>query len=88
MVYHIPLEANILGYVISDSKITVAPNNENEGLNITNRERNVLEGNVISTGLFSWDSPGFKRLLQLHKLTFQPLKGWGIYNTGTFSENP
>jgi len=80
---------NQIGYVINNSysagTIFVNINNEDINLNITNRERNVLEGNVISTGVYE-----FTGITKTSNTTFNisPAKGWIVKNTYNYSTLP
>jgi hypothetical protein len=79
-----PLTArtNAVGYVIqtgtTDGKIFVNPVNENNNLSLTNLQRNVLEGSVISTGVFA-----FSGITLASSTTFNvsPAEGWIVDNT-------
>jgi hypothetical protein len=81
---------NEIGYVISNGSTTgrlyVNINNEDLNLSISNSERNILEGNVISTGVYDY-SPG---LTKISNTTFSisAAKGWIVYNTYTYSTAP
>jgi hypothetical protein len=73
--------ANIVGRVISDSKIAVAINNENTNLLITDRQRGILEGNVNSTGVFYFPAPGIT-ISTPTSVNISPVKGWVVDNAG------
>ena len=80
---------NEIGYVIDNSsngKIYVNINNEDLNLTLTNIERNILEGNVISTGLYEY-SPGITKISNT-TFSISPAKGWLVRNTYTFSTSP
>ena len=86
-----PLTArtNSVGYVIqtgtTTGKLFVDIKNENSVLSLTDLERNVLEGNTLSTGLFE-----FTGMTTASTTTFNvaPLKGWLIKNTYTYALTP
>jgi hypothetical protein len=73
---------NEIGYVIetgsTTGKIYVNINNEDNSLSLTSIERNILEGNVISTGVYE-----FTGLTKVSNTLFSiaPLKGWIVNNT-------
>ena len=81
---------NRIGYVTSNSStlgtIQVSIQNEDPTLTLTTTERNILEGNVISTGVYEY-SPG---LTKISNTTFSisAAKGWIVKNTGTYSILP
>ena len=80
---------NQVGYVTSNSStlgtIQVEINNEDTNLTLTDIERNILEGNVISTGTYE-----FAGLTKVSSTTFSvaPMKGWVVQNTGPYSVLP
>ena len=86
-----PLTArtNQIGYVIqtgaTTGKLFVDINNENTVLSLTDLERNVLEGNTLSTGLFE-----FTGMTTASTTTFNiaPLKGWLVKNTYEYALTP
>jgi hypothetical protein len=86
-----PLTArtNSIGYVVqtgtTTGKLFVNINNENSVLSLTDLERNVLEGNTLSTGLFE-----FTGMTTASTTTFNvaPLKGWLVKNTYTYALSP
>jgi len=79
-----PLTArtNVVGYIIktgsTDGKIFVNTVNENNNLSLTDLQRNVLEGNVISTGVF-----GFSGITLASTTTFNvgAAEAWIVDNT-------
>lgn len=73
--------ANIVGRVVSDSKIAVTINNENTNLLITDRQRGILEGNVNSTGVFYFPAPGIT-ISTPTSVNISPVKGWIVDNAG------
>jgi hypothetical protein len=81
---------NEIGYVVSNSatagRIYVNINNEDYNLTLTDRERNILEGNVISTGLYDY-SPGLTRL-SATGFSISPVRGWIVINTYSYSTLP
>ena len=79
-----PLTArtNAVGYVIqtgtTDGKLFVNPVNENNNLSLTDLQRNVLEGNVISTGVFSFSGI---TLASSNTFNVGPMEAWIVDNT-------
>jgi hypothetical protein len=79
-----PLTArtNSIGYIIktgtTTGKLFVNPVNENNNLSLTDLQRNILEGNVISTGVFN-----FSGISLASSTTFNvsPAEGWIVDNT-------
>ena len=86
-----PLTArtNSVGYVIqtgtTTGKLFVNVNNENNTLSLTDLERNVLEGNVISTGAFEYTG---MTLNSTTTFNVAPLKGWVVDNTNGMALTP
>jgi hypothetical protein len=79
--------ANVVGYVIatgSNGSIYVTVNNENLNLSITDRQRNILEGNVISGGIFYFQTPGFLTASST-SINITAMKGWIVDNAGPTS---
>jgi len=80
---------NEIGYIVAtgttDGKIYVNVNNEDENLSLTDIERNVLEGNAISTGIFTYTG-----MTKTSNTTFQvsPAFGWIVQNTYNYSLRP
>lgn len=83
--------ANVVGYVIatgSNGSIYVSVNNENLNLSITDRQRNILEGNVISGGIFYFAAPGIT-VSSSNSVNISAAKGWIVDNAGaTTSTRP
>ena len=83
--------ANVVGYIIatgSNGKLYVSVNNENLNLSITDRQRNILEGNVMSTGAFLFASPGIT-ISSATTFNVSAMKGWIVDNYGlTTSTRP
>lgn len=79
-----PLTArtNSLGYIIqtgtTTGKLFVNPINENNNLSLTDLQRNILEGNTISTGVFSF---GGVSLASSSTFNVGPAEGWIVDNT-------
>jgi hypothetical protein len=73
---------NEIGYIISTGittgSIYVNINNEDNNLTLTDKERNILEGNTISTGIYE-----FTGLTKTSNTTFNiaPARGWIVDNT-------
>ena len=79
-----PLTArtNAIGYIIqtgtTTGKLFVNPVNENNNLSLTDLQRNILEGNAISTGVFSF---GGISLASSSTFNVGPAEGWIVDNT-------
>lgn len=79
-----PLTArtNAVGYIIqtgtTTGKLFVNPVNENNNLSLTDLQRNILEGNAISTGVFSF---GGISLASSSTFNVGPAEGWIVDNT-------
>ena len=86
-----PLTArtNSIGFVIqtgtTTGKLFVDITNENSVLSLTDLERNVLEGNTLSTGAFEYTG-----MTTASTTTFNvaPLKGWLVKNTYEYALTP
>jgi hypothetical protein len=80
---------NQIGYVSSNSStigsIQVEINNEDLNLTLTDIERNILEGNVISTGVYHY--LGMTRT-STTTFTVASASGWIVINTGAFATLP
>jgi hypothetical protein len=84
-----PLSArtNEIGYIIetgtTTGKVYVTINNENIQLSLTDLQRNVLEGNVISTGIFAFSGLS---LVSASGTTFNiaPVQAWFVENTSNY----
>lgn len=80
---------NEIGYVIqtgtTTGKIYVIINNEDSNLTLTDIERNILEGNVVSTGAYE-----FSGITTASSTTINvaPMRGWVVKNTYNFSLLP
>jgi hypothetical protein len=80
---------NEIGYVVqtgsTTGKIYVAINNEDSNLSLTDIERNILEGNVISTGTYEYTG-----MTTASTTTFNiaPMRGWVVRNTYGFATFP
>jgi hypothetical protein len=81
---------NRIGYVTSNNStlgtLQVSIQNEDQTLNLTTTERNILEGNVISTGVYEY-TPGLTRISNT-TFSISSAKGWIVKNTGTYSILP
>jgi hypothetical protein len=81
---------NQIGYVTNNSStlgtIQVQISNEDINLTLTDIERNILEGNVLSTGVYEY-TPG---LTKISGTTFSisAAKGWIVNNTYAYSTLP
>jgi hypothetical protein len=86
-----PLTArtNSVGYVIqtgeTTGKLFVNIVNENSTLSLTDLERNVLEGNTLSTGAFEYTGA---TTASTTTFNVAPLKGWIVKNTYTYALTP
>jgi hypothetical protein len=80
---------NEIGYVLqtgtTTGKIYVNINNEDSNLSLTDIERNILEGNVISSGTYE-----FTGMTRVSNTLFSvaPLKGWIVNNTNSYATLP
>ena len=80
---------NEIGYVLqtgsTTGKIYVNINNEDSNLSLTDKERNILDGNVISGGVYEYTG-----ITQGTGATINvaPAKGWIVKNTYEFSTLP
>ena len=80
---------NEIGYVIetgtTTGKIYVTINNEDSNLTLTDIERNILEGNVMSTGTYEYTgmTQGTGQTINI-----SPLKGWVVKNTYSYAVQP
>ena len=81
--------SNQIGYIINTGTTTgsiyVDINNEDLNLSLTDIQRNILEGNVISTGIYEYTG-----LTKTSSTTFNisPAKGWIVTNTYVNSTIP
>lgn len=78
---------SIIGWVITSSvtgKILVVTQNEDTTQTLTNKERNILIGDVASSGLYEFTG------ITTSATTFSvaPVKGWVVLNTGNYSTAP
>ena len=80
---------NEIGYVIqtgtTTGKIYVNINNEDSNLTLTDIERNILEGNVISSGAYEYTgmTQGTGSTINV-----APMRGWIVKNTYSFATLP
>jgi len=80
---------NEIGYVLqtgtTTGKLYVTINNEDSNLSLTDIERNILEGNVISSGAYQ-----FTGLTRVSNTLFSvaPLRGWIVKNTYEYATLP
>jgi len=80
---------NEVGYVLqtgtTTGKIYVNINNEDTNLTLTDLERNILEGNVVSTGTYE-----FTGITQGtgNTINVAPMRGWVVKNTYSFATQP
>ena len=85
--------SNKIGYVVtkdaSVGQIYVNIENENVNQSLTIIQRNILEGNTISTGVYEFSGITANGADPTHKVDIPSIKGWIINNTGTyFSTSP
>ena len=80
---------NEIGYVIqtgtTTGKIYVTINNEDSNLSLTDIERNILEGNVISSGAYQYTG---MTLGIGQTINISALKGWIVKNTYDYATLP
>ena len=80
---------NQIGFVIAtgttDGQIYVSINNEDENLTLTDIERNILEGNVISTGAYEFTGI---TIASSTTIDIAPMRGWIVRNTYDFATSP
>ena len=80
---------NEIGYVIqtgtTTGKIYVNINSEDSNLTLTDIERNILEGNVISTGTYEYTG---MTLGTGTTINVAPMRGWIVRNTYDYSTLP
>jgi hypothetical protein len=81
--------SNQIGYVIATGttlgQIYVNINNEDTNLSLSDTERNILEGNVISTGIYEFTG---MTTASTTTINIAPAKGWVVYNTYQYATNP
>jgi hypothetical protein len=80
---------NEIGYVLqtgtTTGKIYVNINNEDSNLTLTDIERNILEGNVISTGIYEYTGMS---VASSTTINVAPARGWIVNNTYNFATSP
>jgi hypothetical protein len=80
---------NEIGYVletgVTTGKIYVNINNEDSNLSLTDKERNILEGNVISTGVYEYTG---MTSASTTTVNIAPIRGWIVKNTYEFATLP
>jgi hypothetical protein len=80
---------NEIGYVLqtgtTTGKIYVNINNEDSNLTLTDIERNILEGNVISTGVYEYTGMSVSSSTTIN---VAPARGWIVNNTYNFATLP
>lgn len=80
---------NQIGYIVetgtTTGKIFVSINNEDMNLSLTDIERNILEGNVISTGAYEYTGI---TSASTSTINIAPLRGWLVKNTYTYATSP
>ena len=80
---------NEIGYVIqtgtTTGKLYVNINNEDSNLTLTDIERNILEGNVISTGAYEYTGMTINSSTTIN---VAPMRGWIVKNTYEFATLP
>jgi hypothetical protein len=74
---------SVVGYCVESNattgKILVSITNENLALSLTQLEINVLLGNTISTGVYSYTGA---TTASTTTINVAPMRGWMVYNTG------
>jgi hypothetical protein len=80
---------NEIGYVLqtgtTTGKIYVNINNEDSNLTLTDIERNIIEGNVISTGVYEFTGT---TVASPTTINVAPARGWIVNNTYNFATLP
>jgi len=80
---------NEIGYVletgVTTGKIYVNINNEDSNLSLTDKERNILEGNVVSTGVYEYTG---MTSASTTTVNIAPIRGWIVKNTYEFATLP
>lgn len=80
---------NEIGYVLetgtTTGKIYVNINNEDSNLTLTDIERNILEGNVISTGTYEYTGMTINSSTTVN---VAPMRGWIVRNTYDYATLP
>jgi hypothetical protein len=80
---------NQIGFVTStgttNGQIYVSINNEDENLTLTDIERNILEGNVISTGTYEFTGI---TTYSTTTINVAPMRGWLVRNTYSYATLP
>ena len=80
---------NEIGYVLetgtTTGKLYVNINNEDSNLTLTDIERNILEGNVISTGTYEYTGMTINSSTTVN---VAPMRGWIVRNTYNYATLP
>jgi hypothetical protein len=80
---------NQIGFVIAtgttNGQIYVSINNEDENLTLTDIERNILEGNVASTGVYEFTG---LTVASATTINIAPVRGWIVKNTYDYATLP
>ena len=68
----------------STGQIYVSIDNENANLSITDIQRNILEGNTVSTGVYAFAGATLNGSNPTHAVDIPAVKGWIVNNTGAY----
>jgi len=88
--YGFNIRTNLIGRVVATGTTTgqiyVRPQNEDSTLSLTSIERNILEGNAISTGVYEFT--GLTTGSTNTTFNISPVRGWITYNTYQYATAP
>jgi hypothetical protein len=88
--YGYNIRTNVIGRVVATGSTTgqiyVNTDNEDSTLSLTNLERNILEGNTISTGIYEFT--GITTGSTNTTFNISPVRGWITYNTYQYATSP
>ena len=88
--YGFNVRTNVIGRVVATGSTTgqiyVKIVNEDSTLSLTSIERNILEGNVISTGAYEYT--GLTTGSTTSNFNVAPLRGWYVQNTNSYATIP
>ena len=88
--YGFNIRTNVIGRVVATGTTTgqiyVKTDNEDSTLSLTNLERNIVEGNAISTGVYEFT--GITTGSTNTTFNISPVRGWITYNTYQYATNP
>jgi hypothetical protein len=84
------IRTNVIGRVVATGTTTgqiyVKTDNEDSTLSLTNLERNIVEGNAISTGIYEFT--GLTTGSTNTTFNISPVRGWIVYNTYQYATAP